>query len=458
MASRFIQIRPDNIDSTATVSFKKGFPMISFTIQAQDGVLDPSSIRINGKLSVFKDLAETPVYSDDAQLINMDNRLGIFAMWDQLVIRHNKSKQTCEHIRHYNRYLSSYLGMTSSKQDMIGHLSESALMMPNSAAMNQSVVASGLTAAGGPVIPREFSCHLPSGFMMSGNKINLMENSFGGIQIELHLSPDSNCLFTNGNNAANVANAFYQLSDLSLTCEVMSPRPDELPGLRAQTSGALEFNSITSLYTSINTNNAQIQYSLGLKNLQSVFMNFCPASNINTLTENGLATTGLSQSGGQQQPAFINRIQWLRGGQKYPLEYDVVDQFNTPGNQSVAGAGLHSRFQKADSQLLRQFMESIVPEYMMDRSSITPANGNYATKNLASTYDFADYKSTIDGGLLWGLGIRYSQFNKGQDFSNQQWGCSLESFLNTDSPQAVFLYFKAKNTLAWNENGVQLMS
>jgi len=458
MASRFIQIRPDNIDSSATVSFKKGFPMISFTIQAQDGILDPSSIRINGNLTVFKDLAKTPVYSDDAQAINMDNRLGIFAMFDQLVIRHNKSKQTCEHIRHYNRYLSSYLGMTSSKQDMMGHLSQSALMMPNSAAMQGSVVAAGLSAAGGAAVPRSFSCHLPSGFVMSGNRINLMENSFGGIQIEIHLSPDSNCLFTNGNAAGNVANAFYELSDLSLTCEVISPRPEELPALRAQTSGALEFNSITSLYTSVNTNNAQIQYSLGLKNLQSVFMNFCPAANINTLTENGLATTGLSQSGGDQQAAFINRIQWLRGGQKYPLEYDVVDQINTPGNTSIGGAGLKSRFQKADSQLLRQFMESIVPEYMLDRSSISPANGNYATKNLGSTYTFDDYKSTIDGGLLWGLGIRYSQFNKGQDFSTQQWGCSLESFLSTDSPQAVFIYFKSKNTLVWNENGIQLMS
>jgi len=457
MASRFIQIRPDNIDSNARVSFKQGFPMISFTIQAQDGILDPSSIRINGRLSVFKDLARTPVYTDDAQAINMDNRLGIFSLWDQLVVRHNKSKQTCEHIRHYNRYLSSYLGMTSSQQDMVGHLSETALIMPNSAAM-RNIVASGDAASALAVVPKEFSCHLPSGFMMSGNKINLMENSFGGIQIELHLSPDSNCLFTDGAAANNVANAFYELSDLSLTCEVQVPRPEELSSLRSQTSGALEFNSITSLFTSINTNNAQLQYSLGLKNLQSVFMNFCPATHINSLTSNGLATTGLSDVGGTDPTRFINRVQWLRGGQKYPLQYDVVDQKNTPGNTSVGGAGLLSVFQKADGQLLRQFMESIVPEYMMDRSSITPANANYPTKDLGDSYTDVDYKSTIDGGMLWGLGIRYSQFNKGQDFSQQQWGCSLESFLDTDNPQAVFLYFKAKNTLAWNENGVQLIN
>jgi len=162
--------------------------------------------------------------------------------------------------------------------------------------------------------------------------------------------------------------------------------------------------------------------------------------------------------GGTDPTKFINRIQWLRGGQKYPLQYDVVDQKNTPGNTSVGGAGLLSRFQKADGQLLRQFMESIVPEYMMDRSSITPANANYPTKDLGDSYTDVDYKSTIDGGMLWGLGIRYSQFNKGQDFSQQQWGCSLESFLDTDNPQAVFLYFKAKNTLAWNENGVQLIN
>ena len=149
MSSRYLSLRPDNISPDATISFKQGFPVLTFTIQSQAGILDPRSIRINGELMVYKDnLADpTPVFVDDASpKITMDSRLGVFALWDQLVIRHNKSKQICEHIRHYNKYLSTYLGLTSSRQDMIGHLSEACLIQPNPEAMFKNVVASSTAA------------------------------------------------------------------------------------------------------------------------------------------------------------------------------------------------------------------------------------------------------------------------------------------------------------------------
>ena len=191
--SRYIQVRPDNVSPDATISFKSGFPVLSFTIQSQQGILDPTSIRINGDMMVYKDnlVVPTPVFvNDPAPQVNMNNRLGVFSLWDQLVIRHNKSKQICEHIRHYNKYLQSYMGATSSRQDLVGHLNESCLTQPNSDAMFTNVVASS-TVAQGVAVPKSFSCHLPSGFIMSGNRINLSETSFGGIQIEIHLSPDS---------------------------------------------------------------------------------------------------------------------------------------------------------------------------------------------------------------------------------------------------------------------------
>jgi len=284
--SRYLQLRPDNVDPDQTISFKSGHPVLSFSIQAQNAVLDPRSIRINGDLSVFRDNqpVPTPVAAGDNPSINMDNRLGIFGMWDQLVIRHNKSKQICENILHYNKYMSTYLGMTSSLSDLAGHLNETCLIQPNAESMFQNVVVGGLK--------KSFSCHLPCGFLQSGNAINLMPNSFGGFQIEIHLSPDSNCLFSrSGIVDGSVADAHYQLSNLNLSCEVHDIPADQMSQMNSQTSGALEFNSISSLYTSINTSNAQIQFNIGLKKLQSAFMTFVPSKNINTLVENGLATT-----------------------------------------------------------------------------------------------------------------------------------------------------------------------
>ena len=53
--SRYIEIRPDNIPADGKISFKNGFPVLSFTISAQDGLLDPSTIRIVGDFAAYKD-------------------------------------------------------------------------------------------------------------------------------------------------------------------------------------------------------------------------------------------------------------------------------------------------------------------------------------------------------------------------------------------------------------------
>jgi len=445
--SRYLQLRPDNVDPDQTISFKSGHPVLSFSIQAQNAVLDPRSIRINGDLSVFRDNqpVPTPVAAGDNPSINMDNRLGIFGMWDQLVIRHNKSKQICENILHYNKYMSTYLGMTSSLSDLAGHLNETCLIQPNAESMFQNVVVGGLK--------KSFSCHLPCGFLQSGNAINLMPNSFGGFQIEIHLSPDSNCLFSrSGIVDGSVADAHYQLSNLNLSCEVHDIPADQMSQMNSQTSGALEFNSISSLYTSINTSNAQIQFNIGLKKLQSAFMTFVPSKNINTLVENGLATTYPSNL--NNSLVKFSRVQWLRGGKKYPVEFDMEGNTSLPGNSDlVAGA---SKFVTADSQLAKQFAQSVIPEFMLDRTSFSNRNLN-RTYDLDNAQSVSSYKTQPDGGALFGLGMRYSQYQSGQDFSNEQWGCSLDSNLTTDNPQSVYLFFKAKYVLAWNENGVQMM-
>ncbi len=467
MTSRFIELRPDNVNSDATISFKGGFPLLSFTVQAQNAILDPRSIRINGSVAFNKGfsaggLGEPVLAADGATAITADNRLGIFALWDQLVIRHQKSSQIVEHIRHYNRYMSSYLGLSSSKEDLTGHLNETCLIQPNAEAMFQNVVCSPAGTAAGAGRKNQFSCHLPSGFIMGGSSINLMESSFGAFRVELHLSPDSNCLFSK-NGTTNLANqeAHYVLSDLSLTCEVFDIPEDKMSEMASQTSGAMEFNTISSLYTTFNTSNAQIQYDVGLKNLQSAFVTFCPSENINTLAANGLATTYPSQLGAPGDLVHTTRIQFLKGGSKYPLDYDVTTNKTEALNADFLppGAGEYGgEFVTADSQLALQFAEAVIPEYMISRTSLSALNQNRNYK-MVNTSGKNDYKTQIDGGPLFGLGIRYSQFNSGQDFSKEQWGLSIENSLVTDHPMSVFIYYKSKATVVFDgSGGIQVMS
>ena len=439
--SRYVQIRPDNIPANGKISFKNGFPMLSFTISAQDGLLDPSTIRVTGKFAAYKDNLATPTPIRPADELSMNNRLGIYNVIESLTVRSQKSKLICENIRHYSKFMNSYLAMTSSLQDQMGHLGETCLIMPNRAAFQESVVESPTTDV---AQTNSFSFHLPSGFLSSGNMVDLSQDAFGGLIVEMLLQPDSNVLFNLNGSSTGIGDAHYELSDLFLTCEVSDFGPDmQAPAPQ----GAYEFNTITSLYTSINSTNAQIQYMLGLRNVQSAFMTFVPVSNINTLTQDGQVTVQLSGDGSSDTAlAPITKVQFLKGGVKFPADFDyktnVVEDANT---------------KLCDPQLIRNFVDSVLPDYTYERFSISPLNCNRDYNMTTTVAGETAYNNIPEGGSVYGLGVKYGIGGAGEDFTTEQFGVSIESDLLSDRPMGVYIFIKARATLAYKEGSVQLI-
>ena len=442
MTSRIVEIRPDNVPADGVVSFKNGFPVLSFTISAQEGLLDPSSIRIVGNFNVYSDNNATPTPAQNGDKLTMNSRLGIYNVFDQLTIRAHRSKMICEQIRHYQKWFNTYSALTSSLNDQIGHMGMTTLQMPSADAFRQSVIENNATGTQ----EVSFSAHLPCGFCQSGNMLDLRPDGFGGVQVEIMLMPDSNVLFfEDGVIPAGKGEAHYRLSNLKLCCEVQ-----DLPAnmSQSQASGSFEFNTITSLYTSINSTNAQIQYSLSLKNLQSAFMTFMPVANINTLQADGTATTypsnaSVSASGGQL--AGIKRVQFLKGGTKHPAEFDYNNVLLDD-----------SRTQLPDPQIIKGLYDAVVPAFHQTRSTISPMNTN-RDYLMGTLKEPTSYTRLPDGGAVMGLGVRYGIGDAGEDFSQEQFGVSIESELNTDNPVGVYLFFKSKATLVYNQSGVQLI-
>jgi hypothetical protein len=257
--------------------------------------------------------------------------------------------------------------------------------------------------------------------------------------------PDANCLFyENGTVAAGKGEAHYQLKDLKLCCEVKDLPPDMA---NANPQGSFVFNTITSLYTSINSTNAQIQYSLALRNLQSAFMTFMPVSNINTLTADGSATTypsnaSANASGGDLAP--IRRVQFLKGGVKHPAEFDYVN--------SIINASTNL----PDPQIVKGLYDAIVPDYHQVRTTISPENMRRDYK-MGTLNEETSYNKVALGGAVMGLGVKYGIGDAGEDFSSQQFGVSIESDLTTNNPIGVYLFFKAKATLLYDGMGLQLI-
>ena len=443
MTSRHIELDPDSRPADGVISFRNGFPVVSFTISEQEGLLDPSTIRIVGEFNAYKDNLAVPTPLVNGDNVTMNNRLGIYNVLESMTIRSGRSNMICESIRHYSKFLNSYMACTSSLQDQLGHLGESCLIMPNATSFRKSVMEAPDVAS---KVDNSFSFHVPSGFIQSGNMINLRPDGFGAVILEFLLQPDSNVLFSTAGSSTGIGDAHYTLRNLKLTCEITDIPADKLT--TDQSEGVYEFNTITSLYTSINSTNAQIQYSLALRNVLSAFMTFMPVTNINSLTGDGQSTTFPSGTAGVVTDlAPINRVQFLKGGTKFPAEFDYVNSIVGDANGKLP-----------DPQIMRTFIEAIHPdsEFSMDRLSISPVNANRLYTLDASVTAETSYMSVAEGGPVYGLAVKYGIGGQGSDFSQEQFGVSIDSDLTEDNPIGVYLFIKSRSQLLFSPSGVQL--
>lgn len=433
------EIVPSNITSDGKLSYYNGQPTIQFLIGEQDRFIKPGTLRLVGEFTVWKDAAGTtlPVEADG---IRMNERLGVNAVIDQLTIFSQKSSQVMETINHHNRMMSSYLSVTQSLDDFAGHTYETSLRFPNFKGQELGVITN--TQADQTTGKNEFCIPLVCGLFLGKDPIPLSGQwGVGGLRIEIQLAPDSNVLFSKDNTPTNLLNAHYELSNVRLICEVDSPEPDQLSQLMSNPTNTFVYNSITSYYQTINSANANLNFNLALSKVLGAYMNVVPAAHINNLTRDGLATLPFTNSDGSV--AVVEQAVFTRGGERYPLQYNLdTIQKETPGNETM------------DSQLARNYINSVMSFQRVARSSVTSSNYKY----FAMTDNYKQAKELKDGGSAYGLGISYDSISdQGINFSQMPFGVQLQLRLTSDSPQSIFLFVHSKQTCLSTPQGIQVL-
>ena len=433
------EIVPSNITSDGKLSYYNGQPTIQFLIGEQDRFIKPGTLRLVGEFTVWKDAAGTtlPVEADG---IRMNERLGVNAVIDQLTIFSQKSSQVMETINHHNRMMSSYLSVTQSLDDFAGHTYETSLRFPNFKGQELGVITN--TQADQASGKNEFCIPLVCGLFLGKDPIPLSGQwGVGGLRIEIQLAPDSNVLFSSDNTATNLLNAHYELSNVRLICEVDSPEPDQLSQLMSNPTNTFVYNSITSYYQTINSANANLNFNLALSKVLGAYMNVVPASHINNLTRDGLATLPFTNSDGSV--AVVEQAVFTRGGERYPLQYNLdTIQKELPGNETM------------DSQLARNYINSVMSFQRVARSSVTPSNYKY----FSMTDNYKQAKELKDGGSAYGLGISYDSISdQGINFAQVPFGVQLQLRLTSDSPQSIFLFVHSKQTCLSTPQGIQVL-
>ena len=368
----------------------------------------------------------------------MNPRLGAYALIDQLVIKSQKTHAVIEHIRHYGRAMASFLPYSANVEDEVGHMSETTLTMPNETLMKESVV----DIATGANTANNFCMHLPCGLFNGTQAIPL--DLVGGLLIEIHLAPDQNVLVDTAGSLTDKPNCYYELSDVFLACEAqVATAPPSV--------STFEYNSLSSYFASFNSTNAIINFNLGLNNVLSVFANVIPASHINNLAYDGFSTFYPTNLDGSVAP--IKQMIFTRGGEKFPLEYNV----DTLQKDDATYRPYDPQLQREGASAVRKFSK-------MARTMASP-NNSFMQKFVHTTTGAEDPLfirdgNGVDGGNCFILGVNYDSIsNQGVSFATQNWGMNMQTGLTSENPHALFLFVHSKNTLVFDgKGGMQVIS
>tara|TARA_R110002072_G_scaffold41120_1_gene115936 strand:- start:7323 stop:8711 length:1389 start_codon:yes stop_codon:yes gene_type:complete len=453
------EIFPLNPPANGAYSFKGGFPIIQFQIANQDKLLNASTLRLNGVLRVqapgaTSDNKIPPTNIDGGAAatngIALNERVGVASAIHQITLA-TQQNQTLEVVRSYGRYLASVMPVTHSQSDF-----DTTNSIQNPASASRSF--NSARAVNNDV---NFSIPLRTGLLSSGSPIPLGNNGLRGMLINLELAPDSNVISgystfaADGTETKQLFNpvgtgAFYQLRDLSLTYDLLVPDENGKSQMMTPATGQFVYNSLSHLYGVINSSDQTQNYNLGTANTLSVFHNFLPTSQINNYTTDGFKTDRLKNSNGGafDAEANIRRVTFIRGGSKFPLDYAV----------DVEAEGLIDRPQVA---LDERYIDAIKPIESFNHSLVSlNTNNKLAVETgfeLAETP--ANRNTQAEPAPVFGAGINLDPLTRtGVNFKNTNYGLRIESELDGSSPNSIFTYVLAKNTLTYSPQGIMVQA
>ncbi len=412
MSTENFNLLPSNQPSNGIVRFS-GVPLINFTFaQNPTAVVQGSSIRLNGKLTC-KNAAGNVITGNTA---NLDPRLGVYSLFDRLSISLLNNSQIVEEIKFYNLFLSSYLSVTQSEQQLLAsdNVQRGSVVSQGSAS---DIVVNGTGADEQEIF---FSVQIPCGLFLSRSSIPLMH----GLVLSLNLVPDQQAF-----RADSGTSPTYELSDLHLSGRMMTNMPN-IPD-------KLVYNSIQSYYSVVNSAFATLNFNLGTSQTLGAWVVFNPSENTNNYEKSGTRLLPIMKEAAK--PCTIRDLQFLQNGVKVQLQYPIIDDHS--GDQTMF-----------NSQITRNFISAIRNFASLGNTDVSPINTNLSQSFL----DTADKEK---GDFVYGVGLRMDYYSdNGLNMVGGNFTVQFSSDLDTNFPNSAYMFVHTRNTLMFNQQGVQVLN
>ena len=434
-----VEILPSNQPALGVFSFRGGNPVITFQIPSQARYLKTNSLRINGRLKLTGGAGATLPDNNNlkgggANAITLSSRVGVHSCFQNVNLVSAGSNQSLESIRQYGRLVASLLSSTHSGQDM---------------ATEKSVVAvmNGLESSSSLLVNNEVSFSIPlyAGMLQGTSLIPLSANGVNGLGVNIELASDQQVL--KGADSGAGAGAFYELRDLSLTCDLAVPDEQGVQQLSQSGSGSMEFNTWSSLYSVINSSDATQTYNLANSRVVSIVHNFLPVSHSNTYTQDGFTTDMLKNIGGggdYDADVVLRRVSFSRNGVPFGNDYEMkcADQ----STSKIPETQVMMKYLQAYQPLGRMLNSRRLLDYggqplRLDRPADKSANRDHGIR--------------ADASRNFGIGLETDPVSDvGVDFKGQAYATRIVSSLNGQSPNAVFTHILSKNSLSYSPQGI----
>ena len=315
-------------------------------------------------------------------------------------------------------------------------------------ALNPSLDSAGANLNNNQV---DFSVRLYAGMFMGGNGIPLGVNGVRGLTISLELASDQMVL--TGAQAGG-GGAYYELSDLSLTADLLIPDAEGQQKLSVPGTGEFTYNSYNSLYSVINSSDATQTYNLSQNNVLNVFHNFLPVSWANNYSQDSFSTsmlkntdpTGVAYSG----DVVLKRVAFSRGGLRLGLDYDL----------DVATQSAEAR---PETGVLINGLNSLKPLYDLTKSLNQKQLIGYGGNDLKPYADADEPVQQLveanvgERNFMVGLALDNAS-GVGMSFRGQAYATRIQSTLDGKSPNSVYTYVLGRNTLIYSPQGIMVQS
>lgn len=440
---------PINNPSDNSYSYE-GNNLVQFALPSTLAMADFSTIRLSGSLRFTQNSAMNQDASGGEWTKIFQNPIaGVNSVFRSVEISSaSGARASLEKCQNYGQMINTILPALNSQQDYVTYLQSQTLSSQNIEYGNKFFIRNASyfksTADGGDneAFGVRFSTPVYLGMCLGGAKIPLAQ--MGGCIFTFELNSSDAVFVSNQTDSVEKNRIKYELHDLKMEVEMYAPTAEERVALMNQKEGSFTCNTMTSLFSVVQSSQANVQFSLGSSDVVAAFFKFCPTNAVNSLVADEFQSTRIIDTNNKSSQFF--RVRFQKNGLEFPLYFPI---------NVVSGS--------TEAQLNKYYLQSL--KNLHTRNDIRVATTDF-TNDVRWSIGADSYplttaniiKGVNKANVVYGIGYSFLADLSGSDFKNQSWQVTLDSNLSDARTNAMYAFILQKTTIAFNENGVSVIN